>query len=83
MEFKLWLDRLVVWSIKNHWMFLITMVGVQYLTGTSLATGSEPLGINFGIVRVVHYWNGRLIGFLALILLVEKGYLWLKKRGAI
>ena len=68
------LQKLVLWSINNHWIFLLIILGSQWLTGQFM---SLPLA------RTIHNLNSKVIVILTLGLAFDKLYLWLKSKGKI
>ncbi len=83
MRWKLIWNRFVVWSIKNHWILLVTVVGMQYLTGKMMTEWGIPFGLSVSTVLEFHEFNGGMIMLLAVGLSLEKGYLWLKRKGKV
>jgi hypothetical protein len=72
----------VMWSIKNHWMFLVTLIILQYLLGNGLA-GEPRLPIPMEYVPTLHSLIGKILLIFALVLTIEKFYLTLLRRNKI
>lgn len=76
--------RVVMWTIKNHWLALVVLIGVQYLTGNMLAEPNEfPISLDRGLVLAIHSWGGKLFLIAGGLLAAEKIYLLLLKKNKI
>lgn len=82
-KFKPSANKLVMWSIKNHWIFLIVLVGIQYLTGQELADSGFWIPFNREVVFRVHSFLGTVILIFAILLVLQKLYLWLMRTGKV
>lgn len=73
--------KLVMWSVKKHWVFLVVLMGMQFVTGKQLT--DEWVFFNFerGLVFRVHSFLGFLLLLAAIGLAIEKLYLWLLRKG--
>jgi hypothetical protein len=80
---KSFINRAVMWSIKNHWIFLIILVGVQSLTGSAMVDPKPWIPFSQNLLFTLHSFLGKLIFVLAIGLTLEKLYLWLLRRGKI
>lgn len=87
------ITRFVMFCIKNHWLVLVAMIGVQYLTGNMLAESGAglypteadefPLNLDRGLVLAIHSWGGKLFLIAGGLLAAEKIYLLLLKKNKI
>lgn len=76
--------RFVMFCIKNHWLILVAMIAVQYLTGNMLSESNEfPVDLDRGLVLAIHSWGGKLFLITGGFLAVEKIYLFLLKKNKI
>lgn len=74
----------VMFCIKNHWLVLVAMIAVQYLTGKMLSSPNEfPLNLDRGLVLAIHSLGGKLFLIAGGLLAVEKIYLFLLKKSKI
>lgn len=73
---------IVMWSIKNHWIFLVSIIVLQYLLGDGLA-GEPKLPIPIEWAPFLHEWLGKILLGFAIVLTGEKLYLYLLKKGII
>jgi len=73
-----------MFCIKQHWLLLVLMIGVQYLTGNMLAEANEfPINLDRGLVLAIHSLGGKLFLIAGGLLAVEKIYLYLLKKNKI
>ena len=72
-----------MFSIKNHWLILVVMIGVQYLTGNMLAEAEFPINLDRGLVLAIHSLGGKLFLIAGALLAVEKIYLILLKKNKV
>lgn len=78
------ITRFVMFCIKNHWLILVVMIGVQYLTGNMLAEANEfSINLDRGLVLTIHSWGGKLFLIAGTLLAVEKIYLILLKKNKV
>lgn len=76
------LTKIVMWSVKKHWLILVVLIGGQYLTGKGLADPSLT-SISYDRLFGLHSFGGNLILIAAIFLGLEKIYLWLMRTGKI
>lgn len=79
---KPYVNKGVMWSIKNHWLILAVMVGLQYVTG-KIISGDWKSGANLNMLLRIHELNGLMIFTAAGLLTAEKLWLWLLRKGKI
>lgn len=78
------ITRFVMFCIKNHWLVLVAMIAMQYLTGSYLAKPWEfPVKLDRGLVLAIHSLGGKLFLIAGGLLAVEKIYLFLLKKNKI
>ena len=82
-QMRPYVTGVVMWIVKNHWMFLVVMISLQYFTGKAMAVGWWFFGLDPRVVLQLHLINGTLIVLAMLLMAGEKGYLWLLKKGRI
>ncbi len=76
--------RFVMFCITNHWLVLVALIGVQYLTGNMLSEVNEfPVDLDRGLVLAIHSLGGKLFLITGGLLAVEKIYLFLLKKNKI
>ena len=74
----------VMWSIKNHWMWLVVILGLQYISGEAIGGSRRLLAVmEYPRWLTIHELNSKLILIVVTGLAIEKGYLWLIRRGRI
>jgi hypothetical protein len=79
---KSYVTPLVMWSIHNHWIFLVTIIVFQYLLGETLA-GEQRLPIPIEYIPTLHSLIGKVLLGFAILLTSEKLYLYLLRKGKI
>lgn len=73
-----------MFCIKNHWLVLVAMIGIQYLTGNMLSEANKfPVNLDRGLVLAIHSWGGKLFLIAGGLLAAEKIYLLLLKKSKI
>ena len=73
-----------MFCIKNHWLVLVIMIGVQYLTGSILSEPYEfPINFDRKLVLAIHSLGGKLFLATGVLLAVEKIYLILLKKNKV
>jgi hypothetical protein len=78
------ITRFVMFCITNHWLVLVLLIGIQYLTGSYLAKPWEfPVNLDRGLVLAIHSLGGKLFLITGLLLAVEKIYLILLKKNKV
>ncbi|MBI5356734.1 hypothetical protein HZB78_03925 [Candidatus Collierbacteria bacterium] len=78
------ITKFVMFCIKKHWLILVAMIGVQYLTGSILAKPWEfSVQLDRGLVLAIHSLGGKLFLITGGLLAVEKIYLYLLKKNKI
>ena len=78
------LQKLITWTTKHHWLFLLIIFGGQWLTGQIISEPNEWGWImDFRLARQLHDLNGKLIFFALGFMAFHKLYLWLKSNGKI
>lgn len=78
------ITKFVMFCIKNHWLILVAMIAVQYLTGNMLSEANEfPVNLDRGLVLAIHSLGGKLFLITGGLLAVEKIYLYLLKKNKI
>ena len=76
--------RFVMFCIKQHWLLLVLMIGVQYTTGNILAKpGDFPVNLDRGLVLAIHSLGGKLFLIVGTLLAVEKIYLMLLRKNKV
>ena len=77
------LTPLVMWSIKNHWIFLVLLIGLQYLTGEQMTEPKAFIPLSAPMALQIHSILGKLILIGTAALFLDKMYLlWLRRRPA-
>jgi hypothetical protein len=82
-KYKPQINKMVMWSIRNHWLFLVTMLVVQYTTGKIVSGDWIIVGMNLSSVFEIHQINGLLLVSGGVMLTLEKLWLWLLRKGKI
>lgn len=78
------ITKFVMFCIKQHWLLLLLMIGVQYTTGNILAEPGEfPVNLDRGLVLAIHSLGGKLFLITGALLAFEKIYLYLLKKNQI
>jgi len=73
-----------MFCIKNHWLILVVMIGVQYITGNILSKQGEfPVNLDRKLVLAIHSLGGKLFLIAGGLLAAEKIYLYLLKKNKI
>jgi len=67
-----------MWSVKNHWLMLVLILGLQYISGEAIGGDKKWLEITgYQNWRMIHELNSKLILIVTGLLALEKGYLFL------
>ena len=74
------LSRFVLWSIKNHWLLLILVISLQFVSGKILS-GALAVNLPRPTVFAIHSTLGLLIFIIAILMTLAKLFLWLMKKG--
>ena len=82
-RYKPTITKLVMWSVKNHWLLLVVAIGAQYLIGKAMVNPNLDIPLSYDNLLSIHSWLGNLILVVAVFLGIEKIYLWLLRRGTI
>lgn len=70
--------KTVMWSVKNHWLMLVLILGLQYISGEAIGGDKKWLEITgYQNWRMIHELNSKLILIVTGLLALEKGYLFL------
>jgi len=70
--------KIVMWSVKNHWLMLVLILGLQYISGEAIGGDKKWLEITgYQNWRMIHELNSKLILIVTGLLALEKGYLFL------
>ena len=78
------LNQIGVWTIKHHWIFLLLIIGLQWLTGSVMLKPADwGWLMDTGLARKFHTLNSQLIFWLLIYLGLNKLWLWLKRSGKI
>ena len=81
---KAMVTKMVMWSVKNHWLMLVLMLGLQYVSGEAIGGDRKWLEIaGYGNWRMIHELNSKLILIVTGLLALEKGYLFLLRNRKI
>ena len=73
-----------MFCVKNHWLILVVMIGVQYITGNILSEPNElPVNLDRGLVLAIHSLGGKLFLIVGTLLAVEKIYLMLLRKNKV
>lgn len=77
-KIKAMVTKTVMWSVKNHWLMLVLILGLQYISGEAIGGDKKWLEITgYQNWRMIHELNSKLILIVTGLLALEKGYLFL------
>lgn len=77
-KIKAMVTKTVMWSVKNHWLMLVLILGLQYISGEAIGGDKKWLEITgYQNWRMIHELNSKLILVVTGLLALEKGYLFL------
>ena len=77
-KIKTMVTKTVMWSVKNHWLMLVLILGLQYISGEAIGGDKKWLEITgYQNWRMIHELNSKLILVVTGLLALEKGYLFL------
>lgn len=77
-KIKAMVTKMVMWSVKNHWLMLVLILGLQYISGEAIGGDKKWLEITgYQNWRMIHEINSKLILVVTGLLALEKGYLFL------
>jgi hypothetical protein len=77
-KIKATVTKTVMWSVKNHWLMLVLILGLQYISGEAIGGDKKWLEITgYQNWRMIHELNSKLILVVTGLLALEKGYLFL------
>lgn len=77
-KIKAMVTKTVMWSVKNHWLMLVLILGLQYISGEAIGRDKKWLEITgYQNWRMIHELNSKLILIVTGLLALEKGYLFL------
>ncbi len=77
-KIKAMVTKTVMWSVKNHWLMLVLILGLQYISGEAIGGDRKWLEITgYQNWRMIHELNSKLILIVTGLLALEKGYLFL------
>lgn len=77
-KIKAMVTKMVMWSVKNHWLMLVLILGLQYISGEAIGGDKKWLEITgYQNWRMIHELNSKLILIVTGLLALEKGYLFL------
>lgn len=77
-KIKAMVTKTVMWSVKNHWLMLVLILGLQYISGDAIGGDKKWLEITgYQNWRIIHEINSKLILIVTGLLALEKGYLFL------
>ena len=77
-KIKAMVTKTVMWSVKNHWLMLVLILGLQYISGEAIGGDKKWLEITgYQNWRIIHELNSKLILIVTGLLALEKGYLFL------
>ncbi|QHO63439.1 hypothetical protein [Candidatus Chazhemtobacterium aquaticus] len=77
-KIKAMITKMVMWSVKNHWLMLVLILGLQYISGEAIGGDKKWLEITgYQNWRMIHELNSKLILIVTGLLALEKGYLFL------
>ena len=77
-KIKAMVTKMVMWSVKNHWLMLVLILGLQYISGEAIGGDKKWLEITgYQNWRMIHELNSKLILVVTGLLALEKGYLFL------
>ena len=75
-KIKAMVTKMVMWSVKNHWLMLVLILGLQYISGEAIGGDKKWLEITgYQNWRMIHELNSKLILIVTGLLALEKGYL--------
>jgi len=81
---KEFLNQIGAWTIKHHWIFLLLIIGLQWLTGTIMQKPTQYLWLmDAELARRLHILNSQLIFYLLIYMAFNKLWLWLKRAGKV
>jgi len=77
-KIKTMVTKMVMLSVKNHWLMLVLILGLQYISGEAIGGDRKWLEITgYQNWRMIHELNSKLILIVTGLLALEKGYLFL------
>lgn len=77
-KIKAMVTKTVMWSVKNHWLMLVLILGLQYISGEAIGGDKKWLEITgYQNWRMIHELNSKVILIVTGLLALEKGYLFL------
>lgn len=78
------IQKTVLWSIKNHWLFLILIIFAMWFTG-EVMSGHPEWGaiISRRNARALHNFVSKIVILSVIGLALDKLYLFLKTKGKI
>lgn len=82
-KYKLSVNKFVMWTVKQHWLWLVIILGLQYISGQVMSGEDKPIILSYSQYRLIHIWNAKLIVLLTIGLAGQKLYLWLSRKGII
>jgi hypothetical protein len=81
---KQFLNVIGAWTIKHHWLFLLAIFGLQWLTGQVMADPKDwGWVMNSSLARRLHILNSQVIAWLLIYMAANKLWLYLKRKGKI
>jgi hypothetical protein len=81
---KNFLNFIGAWTVKHHWIFLLLIFGLQWLTGEVMSNPKTWMWLMNGrLARQLHALNGQVIFWVLIYMAVNKLWLSLKRKGKI
>jgi len=78
------IQKLVLWSVKHHWIFLSLILFLQWLTGQIMGEPRQWGWImSIRTARTIHNFLSPLIVIATIALAFDKLFLALKRKGKI
>ena len=83
-KLKTIINKIIVFSFKNHWLGLLILAGFMYLSGKVMAEPEELFFViprnYYRLVKELHELFGKLILISAIFLAAQKVYLLLVRK---
>lgn len=84
-SWKMTTMKWVMWSVRNHWLWMVVIVGLQWLTGHVLNGDLVFVAgiFSFATWRQIHLVNSWVIVGTVGVMAAEKLFLWMSRSGRI
>ncbi len=78
------LELVGAWTIKHHWIFLLAIFGLQWLTGEAMVYPKQwGWLMDARLARQLHALNSQVILWVLIYMAGNKLWLYLKRKGKI